>query len=208
MSEKGSCVKQRTHSGGSSVSGIFLRVGGVVSVLVVLFVVTLLVSQPPSEAHSAVGAAADYAFAAPAVAMDGAEIYASRCQTCHQKNGQGVPGVFPPVDNSEWVTGDKGRLIRIILNGMAGEVEVNGTTYSGSMPPWGSFLSDEEVAQVSTYVRQSWSNDASEVTAEEVAAVRAATEDRKQPWTAEELKEFEGIPGQDEADEGASEDGK
>jgi mono/diheme cytochrome c family protein len=164
--------------------------------LLLLFVGAHWIVQPQSEARSPVGV--DHPMA---VAVDGAEIYSSRCQTCHQKNGQGVPGVFPPVDGTEWVTGDKGRLIRIILNGMTGEVEVSGTTYTGSMPPWGSFLDDEQVAQVATYVRQGWSNDADKVTAEEVAAVREASEDRKQPWTAAELQEFEGIPGQDDDSE-------
>ena len=181
----------RIASGPSLAERVFFRLSAAGFLLFVLFVGTHWFAQPQSEARSAV--TVDPTIEA---AVDGADIYASRCQTCHQSNGQGVPGVFPPVDGAAWVTGDKGRLIRIILNGMTGEVKVKGTTYSGSMPPWGTFLDDEQVAQVATYVRQNWSNDASEVTAEEVAAVRKASEDRKQPWTAEELQEFEGIPGQ------------
>ncbi len=180
-------------SGPSLAERIFYRLSAAGLLLFVVFVGTHWLAQPQSEAHSAV--TVDPAIEA---AVDGSDIYASRCQTCHQSNGQGVPGVFPPVDGTDWVNGDKGRLIRIILGGMTGEVEVNGTTYTGSMPPWGTFLDDEQVAQVATFIRQNWSNDASEVTAEEVAAIRKASEDRKQPWTAEELKEFEGIPGEDD----------
>jgi mono/diheme cytochrome c family protein len=125
----------------------------------------------------------------PAPPADGEEVYMSRCMSCHQMNGQGVMGVFPPLDGSEWVTGDKGRLIRIVLHGLTGETEVNGVVYSGAMPPWGAFLSDEEVADVLTYVRAGWSNEADAVEAAEVARVRAATTERKQPWTAEELEQ-------------------
>ena len=110
--------------------------------------------------------------------------------------GQGIPGVFPPLEGSEWVTEKKGRLIRLLLQGMTGTIDVGGTTYSGAMPPWGGSLDDEQIAQVSTYIRTSWGNDAAAVTADEVARVRAATKGRKNPWTAEELnaEANQGIP--------------
>lgn len=132
-----------------------------------------------------------------ALAQDGAELYMTRCMSCHQMNGRGVPGVFPSLSGTEWVTGDKGRLIRIVLNGLTGEIEVEGEVYSGAMPPWQTFLDDEQTASLLTYIRTSWENDTTAVTAEEVAAVRKAVEDRKQPWTAEEL--------QDEANQGVPE---
>lgn len=128
---------------------------------------------------------------------DGQEIYLTRCMSCHQTNGEGVQGVFPPLAGSEYVTGDKGVLIRMVLGGLSGEIEVNGTTYSGMMPPWGGFLTDEQVAQVLTYVRVSFGNEAEAVTTEEVAKVRAATASRTQTWTIEDLKQEanQGIPG-------------
>lgn len=105
-------------------------------------------------------------------------------------NGQGVPGVFPPLDGSEWVTGDKGRLTRVILHGLTGPIEVDGVKYTGAMPPWGGFMSDEEVAALSNFIRNSWSNEAEEeLTVADVAAVRAAHTDRKKPWTEDELAE-------------------
>jgi len=142
----------------------------------------------------------------PALAVydeDGAEIYMTRCMSCHQMNGRGVPGVFPPLNGVEWVTGDKGRLIRIVMNGLTGEITVGDETYSGAMPPWNSFLDDQQMAALLTYLRSSWGNDASEVTSAEVASVRAATEDRRNPWTEAELLEEAntGIPGGDSSED-------
>ena len=129
-------------------------------------------------------------------APDGEKVYLTRCMSCHQMNGAGVANVFPPLDGSEWSTGDKGLFVRIILHGLTGPIEVKGVQYAGAMPPWGSFMTDEEIAAVATYVRSSWSNDVDAITTEEVAAVRAATADRKAPYTAEELADpaNHGIP--------------
>jgi len=122
--------------------------------------------------------------------VSGSQIYNSRCATCHQSNGQGVSGAFPTLVGTEWVE-DEGRIIRILLHGMQGEVEVGGEIYNGNMPAWGGVLDDREIAAVITHVRQSWENDYGEVTPEEVSGVRAATEGRAQPWTAEELLQTE-----------------
>ena len=121
-------------------------------------------------------------------APDGEQVYMTRCLACHQANGEGMSSMFPPLAESEWVTGEKEPLIGIILHGVMGVMEVNGVTYSGAMPGWGQHLNDEEVAAVLTYIRTSWGNEASEVTAEEVAAVRETHADREAQWTAEELK--------------------
>ena len=118
----------------------------------------------------------------------GKRIYEAECASCHQSDGQGVPGAFPPLDGAGWVTGEKGQLIRILLHGLSGTVRVQGSLYNGLMPAWGAVLSDEEIAEVTTYVRTSWSNDASAISAEEVARVRRATEERQAMWTAVELK--------------------
>ena len=131
-------------------------------------------------------------------AKDGAEMYMTRCMSCHQMNGRGVPGVFPPLSGAEWVTGDSGRLIRIVLSGLTGEVTVENEVYSGAMPPWGSFLDDKQMADLLTYIRTNWGNQASAVTPEQVSKVRAATKDRREPWTAAELlkEENSGVPGE------------
>ena len=118
---------------------------------------------------------------------DGKQVYATTCAACHQVSGEGTAGVFPPLVGSEWVTGDEGKVARIILHGLTGPIEVAGETYNGMMPPWGSTLKDADIAAVLTYVRSAWGNKAAPVTAAKVAAIRAATSSRATPWTAAEL---------------------
>ena len=118
---------------------------------------------------------------------DGKQVYATTCAACHQATGEGVAGVFPPLVGSEWVTGDEGKLARIILHGITGPIEVAGETYNGMMPPWGGTMKDADIAAVITYVRSAWGNKASPITAAKVASIRAANSSRKTPWTAAEL---------------------
>ncbi|MEM8487928.1 MAG: cytochrome c [Bacteroidota bacterium] len=126
---------------------------------------------------------------------EGEQIYMTRCMSCHMAGGEGVTGVFPPLAESEYVSGDKGRLIRMIMHGLTGEIVVNDVTYSGMMPPWGGFLNDKQIADVLTYVRANFDNDADAVTEDEVARVRASVGERD-VWTIEELNKEEnlGIP--------------
>ncbi|MFO8232622.1 MAG: cytochrome c [Longimonas sp.] len=140
------------------------------------------------------------------VTVDGGRIYNNRCQSCHQADGQGVSGQFPPLVESDWVTGDKGRLIRILLHGMEGPMEVLGEEYNGVMPSWQNQLDDAEIAAVLTHIRSEWENDASEVTADEVAALREAESERSEAWSAEELNDTanQGFP--EGADLGESEE--
>lgn len=133
------------------------------------------------------GAAGATQLSAQAATDEGKKVYNRVCAACHQVSGDGVEGTFPPLTKSEWVTGDKGRLVRVILHGLTGPITVNGEAYSGMMPPWGAALKDAEVAAVSTYVRSSFGNKASAVTAAEVATIRAASKGRNTPWTAKEL---------------------
>ena len=105
----------------------------------------------------------------------GEKVYSIYCGTCHQRNGQGASGRFPPLAKTRWVTGDKNLLISIVLKGMEGPIEVNGEQFNGTMPQH-SFLGNEEIANVLTYIRESFGNSASAVTAEEVAKVRESLE--------------------------------
>jgi len=120
-------------------------------------------------------------------APDGKKVFATICLVCHQVNGEGIEEKYPPLAGSELATDDDGKIIRIILHGLTGPVEVQGTTFEGLMPPWGPTLKDAEIAAVATYVRGAWGNKAAPVTVARVAAVRAATRSRKTPWTAAEL---------------------
>lgn len=115
----------------------------------------------------------DYMLGNTELTTVGGNIYQTYCRGCHQTNGQGSFPRWPPLAGTDWVTGDKQRLISVILNGLNETIEVNGEEYSDPMPQHG-FLSDEEVAGVATYIRQSFGNDASAVTSEEVGAVREA----------------------------------
>ncbi len=114
------------------------------------------------------------------------------CFTCHQPNGQGLAGQFPPLAGSDWVLGDKERLIKISIHGLMGEIEVNGVKYNNVMAPPGippGSLTDQQIADVLTYVRNDWGNSASAVTPLEVAGVRSKIKDRApmQMWTSAEL---------------------
>lgn len=120
---------------------------------------------------------------------EGARIYAQTCSACHQADGSGTPGIFPPLVGTEWVTGSEDRLIRILLHGVTGDIEVEGEIYNGAMPTWGPMFTDEDLAAVATYVRQAWGNKAAPVTAATVARVRTQYASRTTPWTAVELRQ-------------------
>jgi len=127
----------------------------------------------------------------------GERVYRTYCATCHQADGRGVPGAFPPLRQTDWVEGDKGRLIRLVLNGLQGRVVVQGEVYEGVMTPH-NFLTDDQIAAVLTYVRQHFGNTASAVSPDAVTAVRTANE-RDGLWTPGALQEATGIPGADSA---------
>ena len=103
----------------------------------------------------------------------GAQLYNLYCAACHLRDGKGDGARFPPLANTDWVTGNKRRLIDVVLNGMEGPIEVNGQPFNGVMPP-NSFLNDKDIASVLTYIRQSFGNNASGIYPDEVARVRNA----------------------------------
>jgi mono/diheme cytochrome c family protein/glucose/arabinose dehydrogenase len=109
----------------------------------------------------------------------GHEIYFrdAHCATCHQKDGKGLDPAFPPLYDSIFVHGNPDRLIKITLHGVMGPFEMNGKSYNGQVPmtPFGGMLNDKEVADVLTYVRNTYGNKASAITPEQVAKVREAS---------------------------------
>ena len=114
------------------------------------------------------------------------------CITCHQATGQGIAGIYPPLAGSEWVNGPSARVIRIVLYGLKGTVNVEGHAYgAAAMPVFGQVAgsaynwNDEKIAAVLTYVRQEWGNKAGPITADEVAAVHKAVGDRKEESESE-----------------------
>jgi mono/diheme cytochrome c family protein len=118
----------------------------------------------------------------------GKNVFSKNCQACHQQNGAGMPGVFPPLVGSEWVTGPAEIVVRILLNGLHEPITVAGATYNGAMPAWRDVLTDQEIAAVATYIRQWAPNAAPPVETDLVSKLRAATATRATPWTQSELK--------------------
>lgn len=119
------------------------------------------------------------------------------CVSCHQANGQGVPGAFPPLAGSEWVTGNEERLVRVLIHGLGGSIQVKGATYNGSMPAFGKIpgggynWNSEKIAHVLSYIRHEWGNNAEFVTKEKVDEIFKAESARTKAWTQDELKKFE-----------------
>ena len=109
--------------------------------------------------------------AAGAPAGNGAKVYQTNCSSCHQVNGEGTPGAFPPLAGNPVVTGDPAKLIHIVKFGLSGAVTVDGKTFNGMMPAWGTQLSNADIAAALTYVRSSWGNKASAITEAQVAGV-------------------------------------
>ncbi len=118
----------------------------------------------------------------------GQEIY-NACTQCHQGSGMGLAGQFPPLAGSEYVTGDVRRLAAILINGINGELVVNGATYNAQMPAWKDAYNDEEIAAVLTYVRNSFGNKAEPVTGKQVEAVRKEV-GTQGSWTLQSLTEY------------------
>lgn len=115
----------------------------------------------------------------------------ANCQACHQATGLGVPGQFPPLSGSEWVlAAGPNRIIRVVLHGLNGPIQVKGNEFNNAMTPFGGVLTDDrDIAAVLTYIRQNkaWGNSASGITVEQVKAIREATKARTEPWTSAEL---------------------
>ena len=125
---------------------------------------------------AAVGVAAKAAKAGELTVDDqikaGEALFAGTCSTCHQANGQGLEGVFPPLAGSDFIKADPKRVPNIITHGLSGPVTVNGKDYNSVMPPMGQ-LTDDEVANIATYVLNSWGNPGGRITKDEAAKIRA-----------------------------------
>ena len=143
-------------------------------------------AEPPPVFETALTGAAKEQF------LRGAEVFLrdGHCATCHQKDGNGLPEAqFPPLAGSEWVQGSEDRLIRLTLHGLIGPIEVKGVKYPGAVPmtPF-KFLSDTELADVLTFVRNAFGNKAAPVTPQSVQKIRAATKDQQSFYPAAELQ--------------------
>ncbi len=150
-----------------------------------LTLVSLLASAGLSQAQDAPSAD---------VMTKGSQVYMQVCFACHQPTGLGLPGMFPPLASSDWASAPKpDRLIRMVLHGVTGPITLNGkpfTTPAPIMPPQGAALNDDQIASVLTYVRNSFGNKGSTVTADQVKAIREAEKARTAMWTQAELEKI------------------
>ena len=105
----------------------------------------------------------------------GRVLYNGTCSVCHQQNGEGLEGVFPPLANSDYLMADTRRSIEVVLNGLVGPVTVNGSPFNSVMPPM-SQLNDDEIANILTFTLNNWGNEGDTVSSGEVAEIREATE--------------------------------
>jgi mono/diheme cytochrome c family protein len=117
----------------------------------------------------------------------GRMIFQKICASCHQPEGEGKEGVAPPLAGSEWITAPSGeRLVRIVLNGLSGPIQVQGNTWNLVMPPWRENLDDEEIALVLNYIRSLWGGQGAAPIKPDVAAA-ARQESHPKPETSAEL---------------------
>ncbi len=145
-------------------------------------------SAPRVASHTgSAGAGAEQA-AELTPAEKGKKIFAANCATCHQANGLGVAGQYPPLAGSEIVNEGARRPVMIVLKGLQGPLTVKGQHYgSAVMQPWEKTLTDQKISDVLTYVRQEWGNTAGPVSAEGVAAMRKDFAGRAESWTEPDL---------------------
>jgi mono/diheme cytochrome c family protein len=106
-------------------------------------------------------------------ATDGKQVFTANCVACHQATGKGLPGVFPPLDGSEWVAGDERIVANILLHGITGDITVSGNSFKGAMPSFQQ-LGDAQLAAVASYIRSEWSNRAAPIKPELFASERKA----------------------------------
>ena len=150
------------------------------NVFVLLTALTAIAGPVQAQAPAATGATEEQL-------TEGKKHYMTVCIACHQPTGMGLPMVFPPLTKSPYVNGSVERFASIILKGNIGPFTVDGKPYNNIMPPQEAMLDDAKIASIMTFVRASFENNASPVSAELVAAARKKFADRKTPWTQAEL---------------------
>jgi mono/diheme cytochrome c family protein len=137
-----------------------------VVVLAMLGIGVLCLNMDPTPAEASLSEPG------PGSVLRGQKIYEQTCLPCHQADAGGVPGMTPPLQKSTYVQGPAKKVIGIVLNGLNDGVEIDGETYSNPMPPFGTALKDQEIADVLTYVRSHFGNKAAPITVKQVTQIR------------------------------------
>jgi mono/diheme cytochrome c family protein len=140
--------------------------------IVVSLVLLVAVAGCGKSSRGASAAASAAAMRNPASASDGATVYLTDCSSCHQADGQGVSGAFPPLAGNAVVTGNPVAVIAIVKDGLEGRVTVNNLAYSGIMPGWKGQISDDQLAAVISYIRSAWNNHAGGVSVAQVQSIK------------------------------------
>jgi len=141
----------------------------------------------PMKAGAGGGAAGPASELSPA--ERGKKIFSANCATCHQANGQGVAGQYPPLAGSEYVVNGSRRPGMILLKGLQGPLTVKGAKFgSAVMQPWDKTLNDQKIADVLTYIRSEWGNTAPPVNAEGIAALRKEVASHAESWVEADLQ--------------------
>ena len=156
-------------------------------------------ADSPAANDTAVHTAEVAVASADELMAKGEAVYVANCAACHQPDGSGLTGAFPPLAGSDYLKGDRNQVMAAALFGLSGPITVNGVDYNGVMPSIG-YLPDADLAAALTYVFGSWGNDGAAVSVEEVAALRAelgqtdrASGERHQGATEGELS-YQGAP--------------
>jgi nitrite reductase (NO-forming)/hydroxylamine reductase len=180
-----------------SPAAVPLAIAGVFALATAAWAVEPSASASAPQVHQAeVAGAAGIA----AQVKAGESVYQTVCLACHQADGKGLPGAFPPLAGSDYLLGDKDRAVGVVVRGLEGEVVVNGVKYNSVMPAM-TQLSDQEIADALTYAMNSWGNQGGTISVAQVAAVRAkaaaepktAASPTQHPTTTAELK-YQGAP--------------
>src|SRR5437016_4544629 len=141
---------------------------------------------PPKKGGGAAGQQQEQAALSPH--DRGKKIFAANCQTCHQANGEGVPGQYPPLAGSEFTNGGSRRMGMIVLKGLQGPVKVKGQQYGTAvMQPWDKTLTDQKIADVMSYERSDWGNTAGPLTPEQIAALRKELANHPESFTEHDI---------------------
>ena len=142
----------------------------------------------PPDGEASAGADVDpYSDPKVWIAMGKGE-YSTVCASCHQASGDGVPGLYPPLRNSEYVVHGEQRVIAILLHGLVGPLQVNGKSYNGAMPAQGAVKNNKQIAQIASYIRNEWGNTSNVIYDDQVAEIRKQLSTRSGSYTEAEIK--------------------
>ena len=170
------------YEGSSPIPWFVIVLVGFLASLCIVYIVEANVDTPSEWGDSRTRAELAGERPVAGAQVDGAALFASACVACHQANGAGLPGVFPPLAGSEWVAGKETTMAAIVLHGIAGSITVKGSNYAVAMPAFKDQFSDEQLAAVLTHVRSQWGNAASPISAATVATVREQLKARTAPF--------------------------